>query len=226
MIYLFGLIGFLLALTAESKVGNSSVPNFCSETEECLLFDQICKTDEYEVRHYDATKWVSTEEKSMFMEFATMKAFRRLFEYISGANENGEKIEMTAPVIIKIAEDKSPLLFWKPRIYTMSFLLPAKHQANPPKPTDTKLFITDMADMKVYVLSYGGWMLSMTEKINSNKLFSALTSVGAEFQNDYRYAVGYNSPMKMFNRHNEVWYVVEDEPVCSSSEELELSPMA
>lgn len=29
------------------------------------------------------------------------------------------------------------------------------------------------------------------------------------------------SPMTLFNRHNEVWFVVEDDPVCSSSEELD-----
>ena len=27
--------------------------------------------------------------------------------------------------------------------------------------------------------------------------------------------------MVLFNRHNEVWYIVEDEPACPSSEELD-----
>lgn len=34
------------------------------------------------------------------------------------------------------------------------------------------------------------------------------------------------SPMTLFNRHNEVWIVAEDEPQCSSSEEMEFSPMS
>ncbi|KAK9535252.1 hypothetical protein VZT92_007645 [Zoarces viviparus] len=33
-------------------------------------------------------------------------------------------------------------------------------------------------------------------------------------------------PMKLFNRHNEVWYLVEDEPMCTSSEELDFSPLS
>uniref|UniRef100_A0A4W6EWA4 Heme-binding protein soul5 n=1 Tax=Lates calcarifer TaxID=8187 RepID=A0A4W6EWA4_LATCA len=130
MICLSGLVGFLLVLTTEARVGNSSELKFCSETEQCLLFDLICKTEEYEVRHYDSVKWVSTNETSFFMEFAAMKAFRRLYEYITGANDQGKKIEMTAPVLVKMP-DKN---FWQMGVYTMSFLLPAEYQINPPKP--------------------------------------------------------------------------------------------
>lgn len=73
----------------------------------------ICKTDKYEVREtfalgqmqetlqgscvfappqvrsYDSEKWVSTEETSFSMEFASITAFRRLFNYINGGNEEG-----------------------------------------------------------------------------------------------------------------------------------------
>lgn len=30
------------------------------------------------------------------------------------------------------------------------------------------------------------------------------------------------SPIMVFDRHNEVWYVVQDDPVCGSSEEMGL----
>ncbi|TNN43794.1 Heme-binding protein 2 [Liparis tanakae] len=137
MIYLSGFVGFLLVLTAEARVGNSSELNFCTETEECLLFDLICRTDDYEV------------------------------------------------------------------------------------------FINNIADMQVYVRSYGGWMMSWTDKNQAETLSSALKSAGAEFDRSFHYGVGYNSPMMVFNRHNEVWYVVQDDPVCgSSSEEMELSPIS
>ncbi|XP_044036994.1 heme-binding protein 2 [Siniperca chuatsi] len=223
MIYLSGLVGFLLVLTAEGRVGNSSQLQFCSETEQCLLFDLICETDQYEVRHYDSVRWVSTNETSYFMEIAAMRAFRRLYEYITGANENGKKIQMTAPVVVKMSDKK----FWEMGVYTTSFLLPAEHQMNPPKPTNDKVYIHDMPDMKMYVRSYGGWMTSLSDKNKANSLSSALDSVGAKYKKGFHYAVGYNSPMTMFNRHNEVWFVAEDEPICtSSSEELEFSPFS
>lgn len=49
------------------------------------------------MRHYDATKWVTTEAESYFMEVAIIKAFRKLFKYITGENEAGE-------IMIKIRE--------------------------------------------------------------------------------------------------------------------------
>ncbi|XP_035511022.1 heme-binding protein 2 [Morone saxatilis] len=222
MIYLSGLVGFLLVLTAEARVGNSSQLTFCTETEQCLLFDLICKTDKYEARHYDSVKWVSTEETSFFMEMASMRAFRRLFEYITGANKDGKKIAMTAPVIVKIPNKR----FWETAVFTMSFLLPMEHQNNPPKPTDDKVHIHDMPAMTVYGQSYGGWMTSMADKNNANSLSSALDSVQANYKKDFHYAVGYNSPMTMFNRHNEVWFVTDDDPECPSSEEMEFSPFS
>lgn len=41
-----------------------------------------------QVRHYNSVKWVTTEETSFFMEIAAMRAFRRLYTYISGTYEN------------------------------------------------------------------------------------------------------------------------------------------
>lgn len=221
MIYLSGLVGFLLVLTAEARVGNSSQLSYCSETEECLLFDPVCKTDQYEIRHYSSVKWVSTNETSYFMEIAGMRAFKRLFKYITGANENGSKIKMTTPVIVKMEDHNKR--FWETAVYTMSFLLPSEHQKNPPKPTDDKVYISEMPDMKVYVQSYGGWMTGLADKTQANNLRSALISAGLKYK-DFHYAVGYNSPMTLFNRHNEVWFVVEGEAECSSSEEMEFSP--
>ncbi|XP_010777614.1 heme-binding protein 2 isoform X2 [Notothenia coriiceps] len=217
MIYISGLVGFLLVLTAEARIGSSSELDFCSETEQCLLFDSICKTDGYEVRDYGNVTWVWTEEKSYFMDFAIYPLFRRLFNYIRDFG-----IEMTAPVIINIAEDKSSFSIFgmKKNTYTMSFLMPAEHQANPPRPNDRKVKIGHMDAMKVYVRSYKGLMSSFLYKGEADALSSDLDSAGANYEKDHNYAVGYNSPKKMFDSYNEVWYVVNGEPVCSSSEEM------
>ncbi|KAK5856135.1 hypothetical protein PBY51_007753 [Eleginops maclovinus] len=222
MICLSGLVGFLLMLTAEARVGNSSELHFCSETDQCLLFDLICKTEEYEVRHYGSVKAVSAEHSSYFMEIATFKLFRKLFDYISGDNEYGVKIEMTAPVIIKISEGKSsfPIFNMKKYTYTMSFLLPTEHQENPPTPNDGKVFIGDMPAMTMYVRSFKGLMTSFFYTKVADSLSSDLDSEGAKYEKDHHYAVGYNSPKKMFDSYNEVWYVVQGDPVCSSSEEM------
>ncbi|KAM4598443.1 heme-binding protein 2 [Polymixia lowei] len=210
MIIIAGLVGFLLVLTTEARVGSSSELDFCSETEECLLYKLVCKNEDYEVRHYDSVKWVSTNEESLFMEKATTTAFRRLYRYITGSNEDDAKIDMTAPVIIK----KQRKGMWQSNVYTLSFLLPSKYQMNPPKPTDDQVFFSDTQDMNVYVRSYGGWMMSWMAWWQAHQLSKQLDAAGANYNQDYHYDVGYNSPMTFLNRHNEVWCVVEGEPVC------------
>ncbi|RVE69701.1 hypothetical protein OJAV_G00080180 [Oryzias javanicus] len=214
MIFLTGLVGFVLALTAEARVGDSSDSDFCTETKECLLFDLVCETNTYQVRHYDSVKWVSTNESSYVFEFAAPKMFSRLFKYITGENEGGKKIEMTSPVVVRMPEKK----IWEKGDYTMSFLLPSEHQSNPPIPTNEDVYIKETPDMNVYVKSYGGWMTTMSDKIKSNDLSSALDAANAAYKKGSHCGVGYNSPMTILKRHNEVWYIAEGEPVCDTSE--------
>lgn len=206
----------LLGLTVEGRIGDSkSESSYCTETKECLLFDLVCEGDGYEVRHYDAAKWVSTEEQSHFMELAISRAFKKLYKYITGENEAGAKIDMTAPVLIKVKEDDS---IWDSSVYVLNFLLPSDFQANPPKPTDPSVYFTDTPDMNVYVKSYGGWMMSVVSKIKAQQLKTSLDNVQASYETEYHYDVGYNSPMKILNRHNEEWYIVKGEPVCPKTE--------
>ncbi|KAJ7989911.1 hypothetical protein DPEC_G00309400 [Dallia pectoralis] len=213
MIYFAGLIGLLLFLTAEARIGNSSESAFCTETKECLLYDLVCKTDSYEVRHYEAAKWVTTNEKSVVLEKAMYTAFMRVFKYINGSNSNGVNIDMTAPVIIKIDQTKK---IWQSSVYTLSFLLPSEYQVDPPQPTDDKVYFTDLPDMNVYARTYGGYLMSFTNSYNSIQLKKQLDKVQATYIEDSYYAVGYDSPKKMLHRHNEVWYVADGAPVCPS----------
>ncbi|XP_041718720.1 heme-binding protein 2 [Coregonus clupeaformis] len=216
MVYFAGLVGLLLILTAEARIGNSSESSFCTESRECLLYDLVCKNDDYnyEVRHYDSVKWVSTDEECYFMDKAMYTAFGRLFKYITGYNEAGVNIDMTTPVTVKIEEKKR---MWQSSVFTLNFLLPSDYQMTPPQPSDDRVYFTEMPDMKVYVRSYGGWMMSLTSSVNSMLLKRQLDKVQATYNKDYHYAVGYDSPMKILNRHNEVWYMVEGEPVCPTS---------
>ncbi|KAK0148817.1 Heme-binding protein 2 [Merluccius polli] len=208
----------VLVASAEGGVGLSTNNSFCTESKECLEYQLVCKTDEYEVRHYSPTLWVSTDAKAYFMGVGAAMAFRRLFQYITGANEEGVQMEMTTPVLVKIPEETK---MWEPAIYTLNFPLPAAYQEKPPKPTNDKasLYFTEMPDMDVYVRSYGGWMLSVTSRLHAHLLTKELDRVRASYNHTYHYGVGYDSPLKLTNRHNEVWYIAEGEPVCTDPQE-------
>lgn len=205
-----------LVVSAEGSVGPSTNTSFCTESKECLEYELVCKTDEYEVRHYSPTRWVSTDAEAYFMGVGAAMAFRRLFQYITGANDAGIQMEMTAPVLVKIPEETK---MWEPAIYTLNFPLPAAYQDKPPAPTNDKLYFTEMAEMDVYVRSYGGWMLSVTSRLHAHLLTKELERVRASYNHSYHYGVGYDSPLKLLNRHNEVWYVAEGEPVCTDPQE-------
>ncbi|XP_038143893.1 heme-binding protein 2 [Cyprinodon tularosa] len=220
MICLTGFVTLMLIFTAEARVGDSSQLNFCSETEQCLLFDSICNSTTYEVRHYESVKWVSTDYKTFSMELMMFPSFWRLYGYITGENEEGKKIDMTAPVLIKIPEKK----MYKQGVFTMSFLLPAEYQNNPPQPTNKDVYIQEMPAMNVYVRSHGDMMHTFADNKHCEELSSALRPVNAKYEKGFHYGAGYNRPSWNKKCHSEVWYVVEGDPVCNNSEADDQNP--
>ncbi|XP_012689226.1 heme-binding protein 2 [Clupea harengus] len=216
MVYAAGILVLVFALAVDARVGDSSESNHCTETKECLMYNSICKGDDYEVRHYETSKWVSADSESFFMEVAINRAFWKLFKYIQGANDAGLKIDMTSPVVIKTKDGTS---MWQSSVYTVSFLLPSTFQQGqtPPTPTDSSVYFHEMSDMKVYVKSYGGWLMGLSSRMKSRELRNSLDAVAASYDRDYHCDVGYDSPMKMIDRHNEVWYMVKGEPVCPAA---------
>lgn len=50
--------------------------------------------------------------------------------------------------------------------------------------------------MKVYVLSYGGWMTTLNEKKQAKALSKALDNAGAKYVKGKHYAAGYNRSVK------------------------------
>ncbi|XP_041942624.1 heme-binding protein 2-like isoform X1 [Alosa sapidissima] len=215
-VYVAGIVVFVFALAVEAKVGDSSESSFCTESKECLLYNLTCTGNGYEVRRYEETKWVSVDVESAFMEMAISKAFWKLFRYIMGSNDAGMKIDMTAPVIIKGPDSRSML---QSSGFTISFLLPSTFQLKQtpiPNPTESSVYLSETPSMQVYVKSYGGWMSFISSRMQSSALRMALRAAGASYTTGFHYDVGYNSPMKMTDRHNEVWYLVEGKPVCSA----------
>ncbi|XP_058509814.1 heme-binding protein 2-like [Solea solea] len=211
-----GLVVFMLVLTAEARVGNSSELEFCTDTKECLLYkEQICKNDDYEVRHYESAKWASTNMTTTF-DLAAFSCFQYLFKYIRGENDGGHNIEMTSPVVMTIPEVK--YTFLGIGMYEMSFLLPSEYQMNPPKPTDLRVYISETPDRKVYVKNYSEFFWKDTDEMHANSLSNKLDSVGANFKRQAHHAAVYNYPFSMDKKHNEVWFVAEGEPVCFSED--------
>lgn len=56
--------------------------------------------------------------------------------------------------------------------------------------------IQTMPQMKVYVLSYGGWITSLNERRQAKALAQTLDDAGAKYMKGKHYAAGYNRSVK------------------------------
>ena len=113
-------------------------------------FNIVHQTDIYEIRHYVdrlAVQATYTNQNS---------SFRNLFNYISGANIDSEKIQMTTPVTQ--SEETSEMV--------MQFYLPAKFtKKTAPVPTDPRVELIAIEEGHYAVIKYSG---RITDK-NFNK---------------------------------------------------------
>ncbi|MGH0142877.1 UNVERIFIED_CONTAM: hypothetical protein FKN15_026732 [Acipenser sinensis] len=163
-------------------------------------FDTVdSESADYEERHYEAAKWVSTVVTANEENEAAKKGFWKLFNYIQGKNEKGTKIEMTIPVLKLVTHGSTS--------YTVSFFVPFLHQSSPLAPSEEEVIIEEKGEMTVFVRCFGGFVRGDKNSGEARLLAESLKRDGKSFQEDFYYTAGYDSPFKLLNRHNEVWYL-------------------
>lgn len=123
----------------------------------------VNKSGSFEIRKYEAHIVAETLVAGT-LEEAGNKAFRRLFNYISGENHprssiamtapvsqqeaDGEKIAMTAPVSQQSAEGKWAVSFMMPANYTLETL---------PIPDDSSITLRQVPAQRVAAVRYSGF---------------------------------------------------------------------
>jgi len=104
-------------------------------------YEVVQKNEIYEIRKYSDRLAVET------INFGFENNFRKLFNYISGRNENNEKIKMTTPVT----------QFVKNGNMSMQFYLPSKFNLNNvPEPTKDNVKIINIEGGYYAVIKYSG----------------------------------------------------------------------
>ena len=117
------------------------LPYSYSMANEEASYDVVHKTDTYEVRYYSDRLIVQVSNK------VDNNSFRKLFKYISGQNENSEKIAMTIPVT---QTQENGEMF-------MQFYLPSKfNKDTTPIPTNPELEVTTVPGGYFAVLKFSG----------------------------------------------------------------------
>ena len=157
-------------------------------------FNIVHQTDVYEIRHYVdrlAVQATYTNQDS---------SFRNLFNYISGANIDSEKIKMTTPVTQ--SEESSEMV--------MQFYLPSKFtKKTAPVPTDPRVELITIEEGYYAVIKYSG---RLTDKnfnkhkkiLKENLIEDKIEIIGPAIK------ATYNGPftLPMFRR-NEVMFLID-----------------
>ncbi|KAG8542130.1 hypothetical protein GDO81_027387 [Engystomops pustulosus] len=144
VVLLLGLLAVCGLSQASDVPNDNQLPKFC-RTSDCPSYQLVKKYDNFEHRQYEETRWVTTSLEQDFLGFGMVKSFRRLFSYINGSNSEGLKINMTVPVVIYMPLKKPPA-----GNSTMSFFVP--HEVvNPPKPTDSDVYLEKSPAASIYV---------------------------------------------------------------------------
>lgn len=165
----------------------------------------VKKEDGYEERRYAAAKWVSTKVSGIELDAARTTGFWRLFKYIDGENEKGTKVAMTAPVATRIVPGEGPNC---ENHFTVSFYIPPSHQEAPYAPTNPEVYIDQWPEQTIYAQGFGGFAKEAQFVEKAQELGEKIKDKGID-QNVY-FAAGYDSPFKLFNRLNEVWFLKKE----------------
>ncbi|KAK9815028.1 hypothetical protein WJX73_005278 [Symbiochloris irregularis] len=186
-----------LSTTAADKA-----PWFCHDLD-CPPYKVVNKSDGYETREYKAGKWAVTQVEGLLYEPSVGVGFKRLFEFISGANEDETKIPMTAPVVTLVQPGQGP--FCKSN-FTVGFFMPFDFQDSPPKPKSKDVFLADSPKDTVYVTQFGGFMVDeFTLAAKVKALRQDLDDNEQSYQDDGTYiTASYDPPFRLQHRHNEV----------------------
>jgi hypothetical protein len=162
-------------------------------TIETYAFTIIDSYETIEIRQYEASLFTSVQMSSNNYRKTSSKGFSVLAGYIFGGNDKEEKIAMTSPVAMSL-KDSTTMLFLVPKKYTRD---------NLPVPNDSRIEFKDIPEKRVGAISFGGWANDSKIASFKKKLIDVLNSKGIKYTDNF-YFLGYNAPMEVFNRKNEI----------------------
>ena len=163
---------------------------------ESLSFEVLETYDDIEIRQYAPHLLATVRVEGKFDE-AGSRAFRPLFNYISGDNRSDEKIAMTAPVLQQPDEGQGTWL--------ISFVMPSSFDRDSlPVPSSEAVRVSEQPTLRMAALEYrGGWSQSRYSK-HELELHSALNAMSLTACGDPRWARHDPPFMPWFMRKNEI----------------------
>ena len=145
--------------------------------------------NDVEIREYSNQIWAVTLSDDQ------NQGFSRLFNYISGSNEDKKKIEMTAPVVMGKVGGETFMAFIMPEEFDLEVT---------PRPSDDKVKIELVDKRKMAVITFSGYANEANQVKHLDELKETLKTRKLETRGD-ALLMQYNDPWTPpFLRRNEV----------------------
>lgn len=163
------------------------------ETQNYRVLGQL---DDAEVRYYPEVMKAKTEGP-----LSSNGNFSKLFNYIAKGNASSTKIAMTTPVYMQQNSELSQ----------MEFVLPRKYLSEKaPSPIRSDVVVYKARAGFFVALEFGGYNNASKTAKYRRQLEKILESNNINPQGPLK-VLGYNSPLTVFNRRNEVLFEVQEE---------------
>merc|ERR1712142_824327 len=198
---LAGLKGLLESLSGDDSPGE------VNGDYQQVPYETIQKLDGFEERRYPSVKWACTEATYDVEDAAEEKgndseewSLVKMMQMMT--NKERQEIEMTVPVLSYMTPMEGKMK------KQMCFYLTKEAQKNPPQPEDPDVKIEQNKEMVVFVKQFGGYAMkdSVWAK-EANKFAEELADRADEVEFSPYLTDGYDSPMKFWNRRNEVMFI-------------------
>ncbi|MBL7764784.1 MAG: heme-binding protein [Chitinophagaceae bacterium] len=162
-------------------------------------YQVVRKEKDFEIRFYPSVTIATVKSNSKSFDELGNRGFRQLAGYIFGGNGTGEKIAMTAPVVMDIQDSVSSMSFIMPEGYSLDKL---------PMPKDPGISLVNTADEYVAAISFGGFASDEDIEKQILKLKTLLDQQNISYHGSFRY-LGYNPPYQLVDRKNEIVVTVD-----------------
>jgi hypothetical protein len=208
--------GRSFSAAAFSAIATLVIPSPAGAIEEAA-YSIVESHGELELRDYEDRILVETVVEGTFDE-AGNRAFRRLFNYISGDNRSRTKIDMTAPVTQEAHSEKIEMTApvtqeagdggWR-----IAFLLPSSYSWDTaPEPTDERVSLRLVPGRRMAAIRFSGRWGEPRFLEHEERLRDFIAAQGLEITGETEYA-RYDPPFKpWFLRRNEVLIPIATTP--------------
>merc|ERR1712062_369223 len=175
-----GLQSLVNSLTGDDKPGE------VNGDYEQVPYEVLAKYKGYEERRYPSANYACT---------------RMTYDAPDDeVNEESQEIEMTVPVWSWMAVPEVGKITKE-----MCFYITKEFQSNPPEPVDPEVRIVKSKERVGFVKQFGGYAMQDSVWMKEAEKFRAeLSERSNEVDFNYFWTAGYDSPMKFWNRRNEV----------------------